>query len=78
MKYALLISFVAVQALEDLESAQEQGLQADSAREYATHEELIAFDRTRTPVPEALHPRVSEAVRNSAPEAPKPWWKRLV
>jgi hypothetical protein len=60
-----------------LESVQEQGLQADSALEFATPEELIAFDRSRTPVPEALHPRVSGAVRNSAPESPKPWWKRL-
>ena len=60
-----------------LESTQEQELQGDSTREFATPEELIAFDRTRTPVPDALHPRVSGAVQKSAPESPKPWWKRL-
>jgi hypothetical protein len=61
----------------EVESTQEQGVRTESSREFATPEELLAFDRRQTPVPGELRRRVEDSVRDDSTEAPKPWWKRL-
>lgn len=62
---------------EELESAKDHSLQSGAKREFATPEEMIAFDRARTEVPEAVRQRVADSVRGDATQTPKPWWKRL-
>jgi hypothetical protein len=60
------------------ESAQtKQTGQRQTAREFATAEELLRFDAEQTAVP----PELAERVRQSSAELPPPpkrsWWKNL-
>ena len=54
--------------------------QGETVREFATSEELLRHDRTRTAVPEAVAERLGETLAAEPPPAPekKPWWKRLL
>ncbi|MGA9452172.1 MAG: hypothetical protein WBW41_12605 [Verrucomicrobiia bacterium] len=54
----------------------EQQTQAQSAREFASAEELLRFDAAHTPVP----PNIARRLQKSAADLPAPkttWWQRL-
>ena len=54
----------------------QQSLQAETAREFATAEELIRFDSAQTPVPDQLAQRVNVSLAQ-LPQRPPSWWQRL-
>jgi hypothetical protein len=61
--------------------AQEQALtgqktQPETAREFATAEELLRHDALHTPVPPRIAHRLQESIGKSAPP-PGPWWRRI-
>jgi hypothetical protein len=50
--------------------------QQQSAREFATTEELLQYDASQTPVPPAVGQRLQESLGSAAPPQ-KPFWRRL-
>ena len=62
-------------AQEQNEAEQRTGNQADTAREFATPEELLRHDASRSRPPEEIAARLGESIRREEP--PRPWWKRF-
>lgn len=61
--------------------AQEQALtdqqtQPESAREFATAEDLLRHDALHTPVPPRIAHRLQESIGKTVPPA-GPWWRRI-
>ena len=54
-----------------------QQTQQDSAREFATPEEMLRHDALHTPVPPAISHRLQESI-GKAPPPPQSWWRRLL
>jgi len=67
----------------NLESASTQHTEGRTPVDFETPEALIAWDRSRTPVPEELRARVTASLAHPAGVTPpigadlKPWWRRL-
>ena len=64
------------QESEQQQAAGEQTVPAQSAREFATAEEMLRHDALQTPVPPAIAQRLEESIGQAAPPG-RPWWKRL-
>ena len=68
---------------ENLENASLQHTEGRTAVDFETPEALIAWDRSRTPVPEELRARVTASLAHPAGttlptgDDLKPWWRRL-
>jgi len=63
-------------AAERQQHAAEQQTQAQSAREFATAEEVLRYDAKQTTVP----PEIARRLQKSAGDLPAPkttWWQRL-
>lgn len=67
----------------NLESASTQHTEGRTPVDFETPEALIAWDRSRTPVPEDLRARVTASIANPAGttlptgDDLKPWWRQL-
>ena len=67
----------------NLESTSTQHTEARTPVDFETPEALIAWDRSRTPVPEELRARVTASLAHPAGttlptgDDVKPWWRRL-
>ena len=58
------------------QQAAEHQAQSQSAREFASVEELLRYDAAHTPVP----PGIAQRLQKSTGDLPRPkaaWWKRL-
>jgi len=55
---------------------EQQHQHQQSAREFASVEDLLRHDAAHTTVPPAVAERVRDSIAREAP-APKPWWQRL-
>jgi len=54
-----------------------QQSQSESAREFATVEEMLRQDANETQVPETIAQRLQETVRQLPAPARQPWWRKL-
>ena len=63
------------------QSTVEQGIQrqqGQTAREFASVEELIRHDAGLTPVPEAVADRLKQSMVRELSPKPTTWWRRLL
>ncbi len=51
--------------------------QSQSAREFATVEEMLRQDASETHVPEAIAQRLQETVRQLPAPPRQPWWRKF-
>jgi len=52
--------------------------QAQTAREFATSEELLRADAAQTPVPPEIEQRLKKSSAQIQPPPARPWWKNLL
>jgi len=50
--------------------------QHETAREFATVEEMLRHDALHTPIPPAIAHRLQESI-GQLPAPPRSWWRRL-
>jgi len=62
---------------QELLAAQQQKMQASSAREFASVEEMLRHDALHTPVPPNIAFRLRESVKQFPPPAARAWWRRF-
>jgi hypothetical protein len=67
----------AERAQEQQEVVGHQQSQSQSAREFATVEEMLRHDANETRVPEAIAQRLQETVSQLPAPARQPWWRKL-
>lgn len=66
------------QQTEEQQSALgQQQAQHQTAREFATVEEMLRHDALHTPVPPAIAHRLQQAVGQSPAPGRRAWWRRL-
>jgi len=64
---------------ETVQAGTTQQNQNVTAHEFAIAEEMLRADAAQTEVPPAVKTRLAESVRKeSPPEKPRSWWKRLI
>lgn len=56
----------------------QQAAQVQTAREFATPEELLRHDTEQNPVPSAVAERLNESVARENLQPPKSWWQKLL
>jgi hypothetical protein len=56
----------------------EQQTQAQTAREFASTEELLRADAAKTTVPPEIEERLKKSAGQLQPPPPRPWWKHLL
>ncbi len=61
---------------QEQQIAAQQQTQQQSAREFASVEEMLRHDAVHTPVPPAIAHRLRESIAQE-PRAPRAWWRRL-
>ena len=54
-----------------------QQSEQQAAREFASAEELLRFDASRTEVPESVARRLQESAEQIPAPPARPWWKNL-
>lgn len=63
------------QAEEQQQSVTQETTQTESAREFATVEEMLRHDALHTPVPPSIERRLEQSIEKEP--APASWWRRL-
>ena len=54
-----------------------EAVQKQTAREFASVEELLRVDAAQVEVPEAVKTRLAESIAQEMPAKTSPWWKKL-
>ena len=62
-------------AQERNDAAQRSGQHTETAREFATPEELLRHDASQVTPPPEIAARLGDTIRRETP--PDPWWKRI-
>ena len=60
---------------EQEQHAAEHEAQQQTAKEFATPEEMLRHDALHTPIPPAVAHRLEQSLAN-VPPPPKTWWRR--
>lgn len=65
------------QSQQEAQLTESQQRQAESARAFASVDEMLRHDALHTPVPPNIAVRLQESVKHEGLK-PAPWWRRLL